>query len=315
MESKRMKVKEIIQSSFQRTGLSVNVGDTLVDAIVSVFNEGEQKSPSSDIPVKMKILTEPSLNGHQEYIGQEIPFQELERVILSGPKGIGKTLSVYSYAKKYGYSLLIFECSEEARQNELVGQIGLDEKGGGFFSLGILPTAVHYCNQGEKFILLFEEINALSPASQKLLNGLLDLKQGVNVDYLGRRFQIQNGKRLIVVGTMNPSVYGGVFELNEDLKSRFIIINLPYPPVDVERKIYELHTSDKDLIEKLLILAQETRSEGFLYQLSPRDIIQLIQLINLIGLQKGLRYFSGKFEGEDLQNWKARVMSKFGVQV
>lgn len=255
-------------------------------------------------------LTTPSLT--ERYIGELLPFREISPVLLKGPKGQGKTMQVFAYAMENDYKLLIFEASEEARYGQIIGQFGLKGREA-YFSLGVIPTAIQYANSGERFILLIEELNALSPAAQKQLNSLLDLKKGVTVKEIGQRFELHNNSdNFLVVATMALTFYGGVFELNEDLKSRFNIISVGYPPEDKEREILSQHTTDNELASKLVTLATQTRTSSFVYQLSTRDLVKAIKVINRLGLKWGLKTLEGKFEEEDRKTFWERVAGIFG---
>jgi len=259
-------------------------------------------------------LVKPKLRGSIPYVGKKLDFAKLSHVILNGPKGIGKTLMVYSYARKNKYKLLIAECSEETRYAQLIGHYGLDGSEG-YFSLGILPTAIKYQNRGEKFILLLEELNALPPGSQKMLNSLLDLKQGITVKEIGKRYEYQDP--MIVVGTQNPSVYGGAFELNEDLKSRFWIINMDYPSAKKEIKILQkIGLEDQNLVSALVNLAVQTRTTGFSYALSTRDLVEMGKAtLNGFTIEEVLKLTAGKFENEDYQTYAERVRGTFGIDI
>lgn len=254
-------------------------------------------------------LTTPSLT--ERYIGELLPFREISPVLLKGPKGQGKTMQVFAYAMENDYKLLIFEASEEARYGQIIGQFGLKGREA-YFSLGVIPTAIQYANSGERFILLIEELNALSPAAQKQLNSLLDLKKGVTVKEIGQRFELHNNSdNFLVVATMALTFYGGVFELNEDLKSRFNIVSVGYPPEDKEREILSQHT-DNELASKLVTLATQTRTSSFIYQLSTRDLVKAVKVINRLGLKWGLKVLEGKFEEEDRKTFWERVSGIFG---
>jgi len=254
-------------------------------------------------------LTEPA--PPEEYIGKFIPFSELSPVLLIGPKGTGKTLQVFCYAKSHNYKLLILEASEDTKYGQLVGQFGLKGKEA-YFALGLIPTAIHYANQGERFILLIEELNALTPAAQKILNSLLDIKQGITVKEIGRRFQIENHcSDFLIVATMNPTFHGGVYELNEDLKSRFAIINIGYPDEETERQILLRYTDNFDFATKLVNLAVQTRTSAFIYQLSTRDLVQAVRIEKKLGPGWALKTLEGKFEDQDLKTFKERLKGVF----
>jgi len=242
-------------------------------------------------------------------------------LVLVGPKGIGKTLSFQTFAALKKCPIITFDCSEDVRRSHLIGHHLL--RGGDTpFVLGPLTTAFEIANEVGQCILVLEEINGLSPQMQKVLNGLADFRRRIEVPECQKVFKLKEGARLWFVGTMNTAVYGGVYALNEDLKSRFRLLALEYPDPAQEKAILT-EVVDSELLKKLepkmldrvLQLAIETRQKAMEYALSPRDVQQLVEDIGLVGLPRALRVLIGKFDGDDRNTVKARIASIFGVKV
>jgi MoxR-like ATPase len=236
-------------------------------------------------------------------------------LILVGPKGVGKTLSFQHYAAKKSIPIVTADCSEDIRRGNLIGMHLLRGHETPFV-LGPVTTAIDIANEVGGCILVLEEINALSPQMQKVLNPIADFRQKVEVPECGRVFSLKGGAKLWLVGTMNTSAYGGVYSLNEDLKSRFRMLSLGYPSPEEETKIIKAHFPaglDDSLLKKTQLLAQETRQRALEYALSPRDLVQIIEDVGNIGLERALRIAIGKFEGEDQIAVKARIQSIFGI--
>lgn len=235
-------------------------------------------------------------------------------LILVGPKGIGKTMSFQSYAAKKSAPIVTFDCSEDVRRSNLLGMYVL--KGNETpFVLGPLTTALEIANDVGSCILVLEEINGLSPQMQKVLNPLADFRRRIEVPECGRVFDLKPGAKLWLVGTMNTSAYGGVYALNEDLKSRFRMLSLGYPAPEEESKIILSHFGGRMepvALKKVMLLAQETRQKSLEYALSPRDVIQVLEDAVTVGMERALRIVLGKFEGDDQTTVKARIQSIFG---
>jgi len=235
-------------------------------------------------------------------------------LILVGPKGIGKTMSFQSYAAKAKTPIVTFDCSEDVRRANLLGMYVL--KGNETpFILGPITTAFEVANEVGSCILVLEEINGLSPQMQKVLNPIADFRRRMEVPECNRVFELKKDAKLWVVGTMNTSAYGGVYALNEDLKSRFRMLSLGYPQPEEEAKIIAAHFAgkvDPVSMKKVMLLAQETRQKSLEYALSPRDVVQVLEDSAVVGMERALRIVLGKFEGEDQTMVKARVSSIFG---
>jgi MoxR-like ATPase len=235
-------------------------------------------------------------------------------LILVGPKGIGKSMSVAFYAAEHGKHIVTFDCSEDVRRSHLVGTHILRGHETPFI-LGPLATAYEVANDTGACILALEEINALSPQMQKVLNSSTDFRRRIEVPEAQRVFQLKDGARLWVVATMNTSVYGGVYALNEDLKSRFRMIPLEYPSNEREiitSAMRDLQIQvDETVITKVLELATETRSSSCEYALSPRDVVQIVADIATVGIKDALWLASGKFDDADRTYFQNRVWSTF----
>jgi nitric oxide reductase NorQ protein len=236
--------------------------------------------------------------------------------VLVGPKGVGKTLSLQAFALREDVPIITFDCSEDVRRAHLLGMQVLrgDQTP---FILGPLTTAFEVANETGKCILALEEINALSPQMQKVLNAPLDWRRRIEVPECRRVFRLKDGAKLWITGTMNQSVYGGVYQLNEDLKSRVRLITLDYPKPSKEKELVDqvlVTKPDKKLIDNVLLLAHETRQKALDYALSTRDVIQVLEDMVVMGQEPALRIVLGKFEDSDRDTVRERITSIFGLQ-
>jgi len=115
---------------------------------------------------------------------------------------------------------------------------------------------------------------------------------------------------------MNPSAYGGTYDLNEDFKSRCQIVDVGYPPVSFEKQIIRANLAgqpvDDSIMDKVVNFAHETRQQATGYALSPRDTVALMVLINALGIEDALQVCLGKFEGDDKKVAFGRIRSHFG---
>lgn len=257
-------------------------------------------------------------------------------ILLKGPKGDGKTLSVITFAHASQTPLIIQECSEDTKKMDLMGSqtlIGNET----IFTLGCIPAAIETANEYGRAILLLEELSALTPQVQKQLNAVTDFRRQCSMPFLGKTYKLRKEAYLWVVGTMNPSVYGGTYDLNEDLKSRFEEIDLTYPEAGQEKQILQMacknllgqqmptpyrtldggmardvHHIDDTILTLAIKLAGETRQQATGYALSTRDLVRFIETIALLGWEKALQLVLCKFEGdEDKATMKKRISSIF----
>lgn len=224
-------------------------------------------------------------------------------LLLTGHKGNGKSLLFAYFAQENQIPYLTIDCSEETRERHLKG--GFVVKNGSTpFVLGTVANAIHVANEYGQAMLVFEEINALSPQRQKEINPLTDFRKKIEIPELSTRFELLPHAKLFICGTMNPSVYGGTYELNEDLKSRFLEIDVPYPPPASEIRILKEMTPpgvevSEEALGKLIDIAQQTRQGATGYSLSPRDLVQLLHVIARVGWDDALFMAAQKFSLQD----------------
>lgn len=224
-------------------------------------------------------------------------------VLLSGPKGIGKTLLFHHWAFRAQMPYISLDCSEETKDRQLKGGFVILPDGSTVFVLGKLASAIVAANIYGQAVVVLEEINALPPQQQKNLNPFTDFRRKIEIPELGWHLEVQDDASLLIAATMNKAAYGGTYDLNEDLKSRFNEIDLPYPSAEAEKEILRgavprMQPHDS-VLEMLIRIAQQTRQEQTAYSLSPRDLVQLLVAVHRVGWEDALFLAGQKFTDED----------------
>lgn len=303
---------------------------TLIDG-VSVYIPKDDYMVPSNVP--QLIRTEDIANIYTligAHLNTGVPL------LLEGPKGTAKTLAVAKYCEENEIPLIQFDCSEQTKRYDIMGRfIPVDDKV--VFQLGDLPRAIQLANTYGQAMIVFEEINALTPNMQKVLNQLFDWRNHVYVPEIGQTFKLKEGCKLGIAATCNPSTYGGTFELNEDLLSRLTIYKIGYPTKNTEVSILEqLFDSQSESVSTYLdcfaALAGETRNgynrNEFSYALSTRDIVQMLtnflsykeefsQMLNcddpeLDALELVKHTFLSKYNAAEKETLETRWKSIFG---
>jgi MoxR-like ATPase len=140
----------------------------------------------------------------------------------------------YELGVKFNSKVVAYSCSSGTREGDLKGRT-LNTNG--LFQLGYLVVAVEIANEEGICILYLDELNALEPELQKMLNSLLDDRRLINAN--SKLFRINKGCKLIVIATMNPSSYAGTVPLNPDLRSRFCGLIMPFPTANHLSKVVD----------------------------------------------------------------------------
>lgn len=251
--------------------------------------------------------------------GQQ-PIFDPPNLLFTGPKGTGKSLFCAFTAEQMRLPYFSMDCSEGTRDRQLKGGFIVSGAGHTPFVLGTVANAIQVANEVGFAMLVLEEINALSPQMQKELNAITDFRKKLEVPEIRARFELRPGAVLWVCATMNPSgPYGGTYELNEDLKSRFIELEMPYPPQAAEKRILTEMVPDMApyglMLDQVIRIAAESRQSATTYSLSTRDLVQNLTQVNRVGAEDSLFLLAQKFSDEDRALMIKRIsdITKVGV--
>jgi len=177
-----------------------------------------------------------------------IEDEDQPNILLEADAGVGKTTMAYELGVKFNAKVVAYSCSSGTREGDLRGRT-LNTNG--LFQLGYLIVAVEIANEEGICILYLDELNALEPELQKMLNSLLDDRRLINAN--SKMFRINKGCKLIVIATMNPSSYAGTVPLNPDLRSRFCGLIMPFPTADHLTKVVDWTGIPEDDVKNPLI--------------------------------------------------------------
>jgi len=232
-------------------------------------------------------------------------------IALNSRHGLGKTLMVTTLAAllrtemKMKVPLITLECNQDVRKSHLEGTTALYSDNVSAFVPGPIPLAIELANEHGFSILCLEEISALTPGAQKALNSCTDHRKSMFVPHIGKEVRLRKDANILVIGTMNPSsVYSGVFALNPDLRSRFIEEVVPYPNMQQEIEILKTVCPwvDQDLLQQVVQLGKDSRTEVTEFQLSTRDLRNVLEEFRDIGAQfkeDVLVCVANKFESQE----------------
>lgn len=213
-----------------------------------------------------------------------------ENIVQYGPQGTGKTLSYEVVAAQEGIPIIQFDCSKDTKRSQLVAQttFGVDSDGEKKveFIPGAIPKAMLAANEYGSAMLILEEINALPPNLQKMLNQISDHRQAIELSEAGGQVELGETANLMVGGTMNPSgITGGVFDLNRDLRSRFNELERDFPDNrklqdilkvnGVSAKIGENGQIREQIASFVHSVHSMAEKNEISYEFSPRDAVRL----------------------------------------
>ena len=280
----------------------------LTNKIDSIFEGFESEKIPEDVLQfdKSDFLAKEAPEYYQQYTELDDTMLSLmcdQACLLSGVSGSGKT----ELLRRIGHNLrqqdkdkeayvLKLSCGQDTKQKQLLDSLGMNIEQKVKRVLGVVAKAIMLANEtGKWVIVILDEINLLTPKSQKLLNGILDGSRFLDSD-LGK-IQRNKGSRLFLAGTMNAN-YSGTQQLNVEFKDRFNEVLTYKPTRDTLDKIFvqfDIAQDEKDSIIKIyeeLDKAQMVKDVTEKAKYTIRSMcatMQKLEMLEFQGVEKSVR--------------------------
>lgn len=161
-----------------------------------------------------------------------------KNVLLKGPTGSGKTKFAETLSALFNQPMFSVNCSVDLDAESLLGFKTLayeDQKQVIEFVSGPVINAMKY---GE--FLYIDEINMAKPETLPLINGVLDYRRTITNPFTNEIITAKDG--FGVIAAINEG-YIGTVPLNEALKNRFIVIDVPYIEGEQLKELIQTNTS------------------------------------------------------------------------
>ena len=156
-------------------------------------------------------------------------------------------------------------CSVDLDAEALVGYKTIENEQGQAtieFVPGPVTTAM---NEGH--FLYIDEINMAKPETLPILNGVLDYRKMMTNPFTGEVIKASEG--FGVIAAINEG-YVGTVPLNEALKNRFVIIDVPYIKGSLLKQVLTSQSvlKDEKLIERFMTLSSDLIAQAHNGQVS-----------------------------------------------
>ncbi|MBS4222043.1 ATP-binding protein [Lederbergia citrea] len=177
-----------------------------------------------------------------------------KNVLLKGPTGSGKTKLAETLSNIFKQPMHSVNCSVDMDAEALLGFKTIGQESG-LNKIEFVPgPVIKAMNMGH--LLYIDEINMAKPETLPILNSVLDYRRMVFNPFTG---DVARAKKSFgVVAAINEG-YVGTVPLNEALKNRFIVIDVPYIQGDVLKGVLmkESGLQDQSLIDKFVLLSED----------------------------------------------------------
>lgn len=167
-----------------------------------------------------------------------------KNVLLKGPTGTGKTKFAETLSHLFNQPMFSINSSVDLDAESLMGFKTLAYDNGKQvidFIPGPVTNAMHYGT-----LLYIDEINMAKPETLPLINGVLDYRRTVTNPFTNEMITAKEGFN--VIAAINEG-YIGTVPLNEALKNRFIVIDVPYLQGEQLRSLIKSNTELTDETE------------------------------------------------------------------
>ncbi|MBY6085843.1 MoxR family ATPase [Priestia flexa] len=168
-----------------------------------------------------------------------------KNVLLKGPTGSGKTKLAETLSYLFSQPMHSVNCSVDLDAEALLGFKTIAEKNGKQGIEFVSGPVINAMKKGQ--LLYIDEINMAKPETLPILNGVLDYRKMITNPFTG---EVVKGKETFgVIAAINEG-YVGTVPLNEALKNRFVVIDVPYIQGESLRQVLKTQSQLQD--EKLI---------------------------------------------------------------
>lgn len=218
---------------------SMNLEDQLPEKIVEQLNMNKNEVPQAlrslipqagYVPPQIELLTD-AVSALS--IGKNI--------LLKGPTGSGKTKFAETLANAFGKPMYSVNCSIDLDAESLLGfkTIAYEEEKQ---IIEFIPGPVTNAMRNGCFLYI-DEVNMAKPETLPLINGVLDYRRTVTNPFTNELITAEEG--FGVIAAINEG-YIGTVPLNEALKNRFVVIEVPYLEGDQLKELIKTTTGLQD---------------------------------------------------------------------
>jgi len=199
----------------------MSITDQLPQPVVEELNNKKR----NDLPHYAGLIKEGGyMPPNDELLTDAIAALSMgKNILLKGPTGSGKTKFAETLSNLFQQPMFSVNCSIDLDAESLVGFKTLSYEDGKQMIEFVPGPVINAMNYGT--FLYIDEINMAKPETLPLINGVLDYRRTITNPFTNEIITAK--KNFGVIAAINEG-YIGTVPLNEALKNRFVVIDVPY---------------------------------------------------------------------------------------
>ncbi|MCR8847222.1 MoxR family ATPase [Rossellomorea sp. SC111] len=231
----------------------MNLERRLPESVNRIIMERKQAFVSTEYH---SLIGEGGYTASEDYIIEDsiISLSLGKNLLLKGPTGSGKTKLSDSLSSIFSQPMHSINCSVDLDAEALLGYKTISERDGKNTIDFIEGPVIQAMKNGH--LLYIDEINMAKPETLPILNGVLDYRRSITNPFTGE--VVKAAPSFGVVAAINEG-YVGTVPLNEALKNRFVVIDVPYIEGETLKSVIESQSklSDDKLIGRFVDLSSD----------------------------------------------------------